>query len=66
MGVGYCGLVCLRRRTLSVGGECLRLWFLSIGSVLSALLCDFGTYLSTGKCLVALVLILEWGRRENV
>lgn len=35
-------------------------------SVLSAIVCDFGTYLPMGKCFVALVLILGWGRRENV
>lgn len=56
---------CLRHGTLSVGRQVSATLFLIYrgGDVLSAL-CDFGTYLSVGKCSVAG--ILGRGRRENV
>lgn len=46
MGVGYCGSLCLRRRTLSVGGGCLRLCFLFI-EVCSLQSCVTLVYLPT-------------------
>lgn len=48
MGVGSYGSLCLRRRTFSVGGRCLRLFFLA-EKVCSLLSC------------VTLVLTNPWG-----
>lgn len=67
MRVGYCGLLCLRHRTLSVGKRVsATLLFIHRGGGVLSALCDFGTYLPVGKCFAALVLILGGRERENV
>lgn len=52
MGVGYCVLLCLRHRTLSVRKLVYApLVFIHRGQDVLSALCDFGTYLSMGEVL---------------